>query len=418
MRVLGSFTILRNATVISGFAQTLIVVKLAVVGHGCHLPGGSLDTEMECFRCIHASRLLLNHQLHVAGEFEPAVQKIVADATLTAFDRVVDEALQREVDCLLISGDCLEPGDRGLRGPAALIRGISRLAERETPVILHSAPRLWSTWPTGLRWPPHAHRLGTGLETSESITREGKLLATVSADGIDERHAGWQIRLPRSSGDGRTYHLPDDPGAIIGLHAGEIGSHGCAYIEIDPEAGPRRTLIPVAPVRWERCTAAVAADSSRDDLLQDLASQLEQIPRHASEQVWLVTWIVSGSGPLLDRLAQPVFRDDFLDDLKLLDPVPGVVVQTHAIRLHETQERHRPDALTEDLAAEFATRLDARFAQPAASWRECLGGPALHGGACEVKLDSLFAEFDASELAHDARRLAQRWFGAEEDLSS
>src|SRR5690349_12170884 len=105
---------------------------------------------MESFRCIHASRLLLDHQLHVAGEFEPAVQKIVADATLTAFERVVDEALEREVDGLLISGDCFDPGDRGLRGPAALMRGIARLAERDIPVIVHSSSHLWSTWSAGL----------------------------------------------------------------------------------------------------------------------------------------------------------------------------------------------------------------------------------------------------------------------------
>jgi hypothetical protein len=377
---------------------------------------------MEPFRCIHVSHLALDHQLHVAGEFDPAVQKIVADATLTAFDRVIDEALRRAIDCLLISGNCLEPGDRGLRGPAALVRGIARLAERDTAVILHSSPPVWSTWPAGLRWPPHAHRLGGGFESGVSITREGKLLATVTAARIDERHAGWQIRLPEMDGDGRTFHLNDDPGPIIGLHAAQTGSYGCTVVEIDAATGPQTSFVPVAPVRWERCTVTAAADCTRDDLLQELASQLEQAPRHTGEQVRLVTWIVSGNGALFDRLARPDFRNAFLDELTLLDPLPGVTVRTHQFKLRALLKTDDQEAPTDDVASEVFARLDGRFAHPTTSWRGCLPGPALHGGPWETKLDSLIGELDAEDLASEARCLALRWFAAaeksEEYLSS
>src|SRR5258708_4149707 len=143
---------------------------------------------MDSFRCIHVARLLLDRQLHglqssLAGELAPEVQKIIQDATLVAFERIIDEALAHDVHCVLISGDCFEPADRGLRGPAALVRGIGRLAEHDIPVILQAGrPELWSSWPTGLRWPPNAHRLGDSLATSVSITRAGKLLASIAFD--------------------------------------------------------------------------------------------------------------------------------------------------------------------------------------------------------------------------------------------
>ncbi len=373
---------------------------------------------MDTLRCIHASRLLLDHQLHVAGEFEPAVRKIVEDTALTAFERVIDEALLRKVDCLLVSGDCFDPDDGGLRGPAAFVREIGRLAECDTAVIVHSSAHLWSNWPAGLRWPPHAHRLGIGFETSVSITREGKLLATISADGHGDRHTGWQVRLAEAAGEGRTFHLTDDPGPLQGLRADETGPHGCSLIEIDPAAGPRQTRVPVAPVRWEHCAAAVATDSTRDDLLQELASQLEQFPRYTGEEVRLVTWTVSGHGQLWERLAQPGFQNDFLDELTLLNPLSGVTIQTHALKLHAAPGSHWPHAPTEDLGADFVVRLDERFTRPDSAWRDYLADSELHGGPWEVKFETLSGELDAGELAYDARRLAMHWFAAQEELSS
>jgi hypothetical protein len=157
----------------------------------------------------------------------------------------------------------------------------------------------------------------------------------------------------------------------------------------------------------------VARDTTRDDLLQELASQLERTPRYAGEQVRLVTWIIEGSGPLLDRMALAGFRDEFLNDLLLLGPVPGVTIQTHAFELRTSPEMHQPGSPAEDLAAEFAMRLEQRFAQPAANRREWLAGTALRGRPWEVKLDSLLGELDAAELTCEARRLALSWFATE-----
>lgn len=377
---------------------------------------------MESFRCIHASRLLLDHQLHVSADFDPAVQKTVEEATLTAFERVIDEALVREVDCLLISGDCFGPDDRGLRGPAALARGMEKLADRDTQVIVHSPPRLWSSWPAGLRWPLNAHRLGTGFESRVSITREGKLLATISADSVEDRHAGWQIHLADSSGAGRTVHLTDDPLPVQGIRAVETGPHGCTFVEIAPDHEPQPKFLPVAPIRWERYSVAVSAATSCDDLLQELASQLEQTPRCAGELVRLVSWEISGRGQLFDRLADREDRDELLDELALLDPVPGIAIQTHAVALHPADELPQAVAAADDPAADFALRLEQRFARSEATVRECLAGSAFRGGPWEVKIESLCGELDAGELAHDARRLAMHWFApteeSEEELSS
>jgi hypothetical protein len=77
-----------------------------------------------------------------------------------------------------------------------------------------------------------------------------------------------------------------------------------------------------------------------------------------------------------------------------------------------------PSPSHDDLAADFATRLTARLAEPAGALRECLTGSSPGVEPWEVRMDSLLGELDAGELAHDARRMAMHWFAAQEELSS
>ena len=165
---------------------------------------------MDSFRCIHASRLLLDHQLHGTGKVTADVRNVVEDATFIAFEKIIDACLIHEVDCLLLSGESIDPGNHGLRGPAALVRGIQRLAERDIPVVLDAGrPGQWSDWPLGLRFPANAHRLGTGFESSVSVARQGHLLATITAvessAGAHGDKIAWQIQLPEAHGASRTF---------------------------------------------------------------------------------------------------------------------------------------------------------------------------------------------------------------------
>ena len=394
---------------------------------------------MDSFRCIHAARLLLDHQLRglhsaIAGEIAPDVRKIIQDATLLAFEQIIEQALAHDVHCVLVSGDCFDPADRGLRGPAALVRGIARLAEHDIPVILQAdRSELWSSWPAGLRFPPNTHRIGPGQAASVSIARAGKLLATIAVDDAAQHSAkhlpagrkGWHIHLPAfhplgTNAPAGTIHLPNECEPAQGLGPNEIGPHGCQLIEIDAKGELRQTFVPTAPVRWERFAIELSPQTHRDDLLQEMASRLEQTRRQTCEKVWLFAWNVTGAGQLFERLENRSFRDELLADVADLDPVPGVRIHTHALRLSPSMPALRPiiereagfnsQGLANDLAAEFAMRMDERFADPERAINACLAGWAQAGEPWQDKMESLFAELDAGEVAHDARRLAMHWF--------
>src|SRR5215470_12538534 len=83
---------------------------------------------MGSFHCVLASRLLLDHQLQgtrwpAGSGVAPEIRKTIEDATIVAYERIIDACLRHDAECLLISGDCLDPHDGSLRGPAALVRG-------------------------------------------------------------------------------------------------------------------------------------------------------------------------------------------------------------------------------------------------------------------------------------------------------
>src|SRR5262245_62600041 len=79
-------------------------------------PGRETTIIMEPFRFVHAARLLLDHQLHGIAALPDDLRPVVEDATLIAFDRVIDSCLEQGVDCLLIAGDSFDSADHSLRG--------------------------------------------------------------------------------------------------------------------------------------------------------------------------------------------------------------------------------------------------------------------------------------------------------------
>ncbi len=387
---------------------------------------------MEAFRCIHASRLLLDHQLHglqlpASAALVRDLRDVIEEAALNSFDQIVESCLVHEVNCLLLSGECFDPDDCSLRGPAALVRGIERLEEHDIPVVLQSSVTLWSHWPAGLRIPASAHRLGTGFASSISLTRRGRLIATI-AEAEPATHPsaagrGWQITFPEKPAaegavNSKIVQLFDEPKPAQGVRPHETGSRGCTLIEFDDRGNHRQTFLATAPIRWERFDLAVSAATTRDDLLQEMATVLEQTGREPCERVWLVGWNLSGEGPLLESLADHAAREDLCAELAELEPVPNVLVHTYGVRVHLPVLAARLVADRDELAVEYAARLAERFGRPETALRESLAMSALHEGPWEVKLETLFAELDAGEVAQDAARTAMQWFAANEELSS
>lgn len=417
---------------------------------------------MESFRFVHAARLLLDRQLQNSGPVPEDVRPIVEDATLIAWERVVECCLTERVDLLLLTGECCDPADGGLRGFSVLARGLERLADHKIPVVVAAGPGTSAgAWLAGLHWPANVTQL---VGTDEiPILRDRKLLAIVrqgvggpvtrncenpwllklpsenderpfsicvtpgAVDGLAWPADDWESSSAETAGSNRSpayragsgsaaprtvsidSHVLHDPGPTQAIRPAETGPRGCTLVVVDSGGQWKRTFVPTAPVRFEQLGLAVTAGQTRDDLLLEMIAALEQLPRHTSDRVWLIAWNITCAGagpvPLLDETA----RDELLRTLESSHGLRDLHIHTHAVRIRTGQETPSDEDSGDELCREFDFRLKDRLARSHSPLEHCLDNSRLSGGPWETPLRSLLAELDAGEVALEARDLGLRW---------
>jgi hypothetical protein len=421
---------------------------------------------MEPFRFVHAARLLLDHQLHGTGPMPERLRPIVRDATIGAWENAVNLCLAERVDLLLVTGESIEPRDQSLRGPSALIRGLERLAEQEIPVVIAAgAGDPWESWPGGFRFPANVVRLGIDVADELPITRDGHLLAYLRGDRdvypTETVEAPWLLKLPdgreqpfsicvspkphpgeipddesepradyRATGGGsvsRTIvegrNFIHDPGPTQAIRPLETGPRGCTLVSVDAAGTLERRFVPTAPVRFEQLSLSVTPEHTRDDLVLEMIAALERIPRHETDKVWLVAWNILGSGTWIERLSDRVARSELLATLAEECAIEGVAIHSHAVRIYphspvEETNDESIDGAGDELLRGFQDRLAQRASRPQNLLERCFDESPVRGGPWESALESLIAELDADDVAHDARRMSQRWFTADEEHPS
>jgi len=89
-------------------------------------------------RFIHAANIRLDVPVSVqtTETLTDALRFAFEDATLHAFDEVIEACIRRDVDFLLLSGNVFIEADRSLRARLTLLKGVSRLDENNIHVFV------------------------------------------------------------------------------------------------------------------------------------------------------------------------------------------------------------------------------------------------------------------------------------------
>jgi len=104
-------------------------------------------------RFIHAANVRLDVPVSVqtAESLTDELRFAFEDATLHAFEEVIDASIRLDVDFLLLSGNVFIEADRSLRARLTLLKGVRRLAEREIQVYVlpgdSDPPEAWRAIP-------------------------------------------------------------------------------------------------------------------------------------------------------------------------------------------------------------------------------------------------------------------------------
>ena len=135
----------------------------------------------EPLRFLHAAGLWLDHPPSGIGPLPDDLRRIAEDATLTAFDRLIDVAIERQVDLVLLAGDTFDDADGSLRAQVALSDGCSRLKEQGIRVFAVpgavDAPLAWRTLG---QLPENLTCLLARDDEPVAFVRDGQLVATIA----------------------------------------------------------------------------------------------------------------------------------------------------------------------------------------------------------------------------------------------
>lgn len=325
-------------------------------------------------RFVHAADLHLDSPFREVGRIREGLDEVLRDASLEAFDALIELCLAEQAEFLLIAGDVYDGGRRGVRSGSHLRRGLERLAAAGIPtlIVLGNHDPLDD---------------GLGVESIEGVTvfRSGQPQTTtlssesgtpVMVHGVSFRtrseeanlakrfaraeEPGLQIGLLHcmvGSGDDHRPYAPcsvqdlldagfdywalghihrsqtlnaDPPivyaGALQGRspRPGERGAHGAMVVTFDDDGVVEVEHRALDRVRFAEIEVPIDGHEELDALERALEDAAAGVAEDADGRLILVRASLSGSGPLYSTLA----ADHALEDLRRgLDggAPPGVV---------------------------------------------------------------------------------------------
>ncbi len=196
-------------------------------------------TKGQRFRFVHAADLHLDTPFEGLREVAPDVARALREASLDAFDALVDLCLDRAAAFLLIAGDVYDGAERGLRAQLRFRQGLERLAEAGVQVLVVHGNHDPSEegWSALREWPEGTRVFGSERVESVAIERDGERLATVHGISYGRRDVTENLSLafPRGRGSGPSNTVAD-PASTAGLRIGLLHCNAGGNSEHAPYA--------------------------------------------------------------------------------------------------------------------------------------------------------------------------------------
>jgi exonuclease SbcD len=179
-----------------------------------------LETDGPTFTFIHAADLHLDTPFRGVHTSAPEVAHALREASLDAFDAIVELAIARDAAFVVVAGDVYDGAERGLRAQLRFRAGLARLSDHTIATfVVHGnhdpVEAGWSAITDG--WPEHVVIFGSSAVDVVPVERDGVQIATVQGISYSQPAETENLakRLAR----------PDGPGFAVGvLHCNVEGS--------------------------------------------------------------------------------------------------------------------------------------------------------------------------------------------------
>lgn len=303
---------------------------------------------MPDFRFLHAADLHLDSPFAGLEGLPAAVRKEVRESTFQAMKKLVQAAMEQEVDFVVVSGDIYDAADRSLKARIAFQQAAEQLAEQGISIYaVHGNHDPLNSAKAGLAWPESVHVFGAdevshrdvqlpgkgavarihGISYAYSAVRDNLSLKFPEADpGIFhigllhanvDGHAAHDNYAPCSIADlmtrGMDYwalgHVHQRrvlneqpwivyPGNIQGRHIRETGEKGCMLVQISEGGAASLEFIPTDVLRWHHRELSISDLAQEQELIDAIRSEMDEIRNESNGRSGMLRLTLTGRGPL------------------------------------------------------------------------------------------------------------------------
>ncbi len=331
------------------------------------------------FRFVHGTNLRLDEPLVGTGPLSGADRELAEQATILAWEGVVETCLSAEVDFLLLTGNSFDHRTESLRSRIALERGFEKLDTHHIDVfVVPGNLDPVSAWKRWVRLPSNVTLISDDERQEPlAIVRDGSVLATLVMIATPETdEANWNGSGPAVFNEkSGTFHigllpagtpvrwedgqpvaldqpgvsssatslaktaidrgiefiacgegipltarvrgsLVHDPGPAQSLSKAVSGSCGCSVVDVGENGEARIDDVAIAPIRWEDITLQIERHTNWNDLVERMALMVMDRVADNDEQLWIMNWRIKGEGKVFDSLRE---RDSEREMWELLE---------------------------------------------------------------------------------------------------
>jgi DNA repair protein SbcD/Mre11 len=322
---------------------------------------------MKRLRFIHTADLHLGSPFRGLQDLPEHIRSEVRESTLKSFSKVVDLAIEEQVDFMAIAGDIYDQADRSLRAQLFMQKELGRLDAGGIPAMMIHGNHdpLEEGWKASLRLPPSVHVFSAQEVETVPIDKPGRgTIACVhgmsySRAAVTENLAlrykranmpVFQLGLLHSNVDGDPGHdnyapcsrkdltaagldywalghihtrrvLLDEPaivyaGNIQGRSIRETGPKGCYMVEAGDRGDVRLDFRATDTVRWMELELSIEGIDSEQELRDQMQDKLELARAEAAGRPVLARFIFSGRGRLHRMLQKEAMMGEWIAALR------------------------------------------------------------------------------------------------------
>lgn len=321
---------------------------------------------MEPFKFVHTADLHLDTPFGGMSEVDEQIAARLRDATLQAFDNIVELCLQQRVAFLLVAGDVYDAKDRSLRAQLRFRDGLTRLSQAGVSTfVVHGNHDPLSSRIATIQWPKEVHVFGGEGVSRVSVHQGDNVIADIygisypsqdvrqnlARDFHREAGSRFAIGLLHCNVGQDTGHEPyapcslDDligagmdywalghvhahkvlspekptvvyPGNPQGRHPAEGGQRGCYLVEVSASGSCSARFMPVDAVRWSNETVDIGGLDDDEAIIAAARDACSAVRAASQGRPAVCRLSFAGVGTAHHSLNRPGFLMDLVEQLR------------------------------------------------------------------------------------------------------